>query len=169
MILAALAAACGDPVKISQSDQILPYSPQLVNYAAQTGAMAAQAYGNPFGSPSDAAALIEGLPLPGWFTTAKLTARPGPNVAANIRVVIVFNPGWKGPGMDDACRNAGALPLGPGGGASLRIAATLCADNRAISWLVAEAPTPKGPDDPAFRRLMDQVLVNLLPHKFPTP
>lgn len=169
MVLAALAAACGDPVKISQIEQLSPYSPQLVNYAAQTGAIAAEAYGNPFGTGGDAAALIEGLPLPSWFTVAKLATRPGPNVAANIRIVIVFNPGWAGPGMDDVCRNAAALPLAPEAGPNLRIAATLCADNRAVSWLVAEAPKPAGPDDRTFRRLMDQVLVNLLPNRIATP
>lgn len=169
MVLAALAAACGDPVKIAQTEQLSPYSPQLVNYAAQTGAIAAEAHGNPFGSPGDAAALIEGLPLPSWFTVAKLTTRPAPDAAANIRIVIVFNPGWRGPGMDDVCRNAGALPLAPGEGPTLRIVATLCADNRAVSWLVADAPKPASPDDRAFRRLMDQVLVNLLPNRIATP
>jgi len=155
---------CGDKVKIYQADQIGPYSPQLVSFAAKSGAMAAEIHGDVFGTPTDPEAIAASLRLPGWITKAIVTTRPGPEVASNIRLVLLFNPGFKGPAGNEACVNADALPQGPAGD-RLRVAATLCVDGKAVSWLVGEGPAASGTDDAKFRNLMDQVLLNLLPNK----
>ena len=163
LLLLAL-AACGDKVKITQADQITPYSPQLVNYAAKSGALAAEIVGDILGTPTDPEEVAAALRLPGWVTKARITTRPGPEVASNIRLVLIFNPGFKGPPDNSACSDPKRLPLAPPGD-KLTVAAAFCADGKAVSWLVGEGPAPATLDDKKFTNLMNQVLLNLLPNR----
>jgi hypothetical protein len=161
-VAATALAGCAGP-RISYSDQIPPYSRQLVDYAAQSGEFTAVIVGNPFPSPADAEAMAAAIPWPGYFTRARVTTRPGPEARSNHRAVFVFNPAWRGPALDEVCRDPAAAATRPPGAEPTRVAATFCAAERAVSWLVAEGNAGTGPGDPLYRQLMGQVMLNLLP------
>jgi len=83
-------------------------------------------------------------------------------VARNIRVVLVFNPAWAGPGGNDPCRDLASQPIRSGGPIAT-VDANLCVDGRTVAWLVADGEAGNGPTDPRFVHLMNEVMQNLLP------
>lgn len=152
-----------DGIVLHSIDQVTPYSPSFVNYAAKSGEFAAELRGSPFAAPVPPEAIANALKLPPYAIPAKVTTRPGPNAASNLRMVLVFNPAAPGPGTDEFCRNLDNIRLGRPGPMT-RVAAAFCADNRAVSWLAAEGPAGDNPRDLRFQNLMNAVILNLLPN-----
>lgn len=152
-----------DDIVVRSADQVTPYSPSFVNYAAKSGEFAAELRGSAFASSVAPETVANALKLPPYVIPAKVTTRPGPNAASNLRMVLVFNPAAPGPGTDEFCRNLDNIRLGRPG-ATTRVAAAFCADQRAVSWLAAEGPAGNNPSDPHFRKLMTAVVLNLLPN-----
>ena len=150
-------------VVVRSADQVTPYSPSFVNYAAKSGEFAAVLRGDPFATPVPPEAIASALRLPPYAIPAKVTTRPGPNAASNLRMVLVFNPAAPGPGTDEFCRDLDNIRSGRPG-PTTRVAAAFCADRRAVSWLAAEGPAGDNPQDPRFQMLMTAVILNLLPN-----
>lgn len=167
MVATSAVAGCATSasgIVVHSASQVTPYSAGFVNYAAQSGEFAAELRGNPFPAPMPPEAIASSLKLPPFAIPAKVTTRPGPNAAANLRIVLVFNPAAPGPGTSEFCRDLDQIRVAPPGPLT-RVAAAFCADQRAISWLAAEGPAADNPRDPRFRELMDAVMFNLLPSK----
>ncbi len=159
---AALAlAACAGLDRVSYMDQAALYTPGLVAYASKNGEMAVEIAGNPFAAATDAESIAGALRLPEYFAPARLTTRPGPGTASNIRLVLAFTDA-PGAAEQALCARLGTLPVRPAGGET-RIAMALCASERPASWAVAEGPVGDGPRDPRFQRLMASALFSLLP------
>jgi hypothetical protein len=91
------------------------------------------------------------------------TTRPGKSVAENYRVILIFN-GSLG-ASPDPCTGGRFRPNDDVGGTGkrLHIEAAWCNDSNAESHLVATAKGIKGPNDPAFARLIADLTLNLFP------
>jgi hypothetical protein len=131
-------------------------------YSTVRGALKAEIKGQPFATPTDPEQIAAGLRLPSWFNPKRITTRPIPETYDNLRLVLVFNPGFNGPGDDRACQDFAGLPVAPPG-ETLRLTADFCYNGRSLTRLTAATPAPSGPDDPRFRQAMAEVLANLLP------
>lgn len=165
--LTALAAllGCDDPVKISNVDRQTPYAPSLVRFAAKSGELAAVIHGNPFPTPVDAEAIANAIHLPGWLPRGtRLTTKPTPPTPTNIRVVLAFQPTWRGVREEWLCDTSSRLELAPPGG-KITVAAALCVDSKPVSWLQAEGAPAASPAAKSFQNLMNQVMANLLPDR----
>jgi hypothetical protein len=161
-LLAVIASACDNAVKVTHQGQFPPYSRGLVAELAKDGELPLRLHGEavPGADGRDIAAAIRPpawLPRGSHFTTTPTT------VERNFAVVLVFNPAFRDSGMDVVCAG-GALPrTEPGDGKKLRIAANLCYEGKSISWLYAEGPAPKAVADDNFRKLTDQIVIGLFP------
>jgi hypothetical protein len=164
---AALAlAACAGVDRISYYDRVALYTPSLVSYASKSGEMPVEIAGNPFAAPTDAENIASALQLPAHFSPARLTTRPGPGTASNVRLVMAFNATAPGAAEVALCNNLRAMPVRPGG-AETRVSVALCASERPATWLVAEGPVGDGPRDPRFQRLMASAFQTLMPLTLP--
>jgi hypothetical protein len=128
--------------------------------------MTVEIAGNPFAAAADAESIAGSLQLPPHFSPARLTTKPGPKVASNIRIAMAFNATAPGAAENDLCNRLSAMPVRPGG-PTARVSLALCADGRPASWLVAEGPVGDGPRDPRFQRLMASAFQTLLPLQVP--
>ena len=155
-------AACTGVDRITYMDWTALYTPGLVSYAAKNGEMAVEISGNPFATATDAESIAGALSLPSYFAPARLTTRPGPGTASNIRLVLAFNADVRGAAEYALCTRLSTLPVRPDGGET-RVAMAFCASERPASWAVAEGPVGDGPRDPRFQRLMATALLTLLP------
>ena len=155
-------AACAGFDRISYYDRVALYTPSLVSYASKSGEMPVEIAGNPFAAATDAEIIAGALQLPAHFSPARLTTRPGPGTASNVRLVMAFNATAPGAAESALCNNLRTLPVRTGG-AETRVSMALCASDRPAAWLVAEGPVGDGPRDPRFQRLMASALQTLLP------
>ncbi|HUN52051.1 MAG TPA: hypothetical protein VMU42_13080 [Candidatus Sulfotelmatobacter sp.] len=157
LLLALLLAACaGSGVRIGALDQSPAYDPSLVRYVTRLGTMAVEVHGSPFGSSgSDAAPVAAVLSAPGWLGAVRFV--PADIHDRGYRLVLVF-----GAGAGEACSDLPALPQ-VSAAAGLHVQASFCAGRQVLSSLVADGAAAGAPTDLAFRQMMDQVLVNLLP------
>lgn len=166
-LLAGLAAllGCDDPVKISNADRQTPYAPALVRFAAKSGELATVIHGNPFPAAVDAETIASAIHLPGWLPRGtRLTTRPSPPTPTNIRIVLAFQPTWRGVREQWLCDGNARLELAPGGG-KITVAAALCVDGTPVSWLQGQGEPAASPAAKSFQNLMNQVMANLLPDR----
>ncbi|WP_119418402.1 hypothetical protein [Desertibaculum subflavum] len=166
-LLAGLTAllGCNDPVKISNADRQTPYAPALVRFAVKSGELTAVIHGNPFPTAMDAETIASAIHLPGWLPRGtRLTTRPSPPTPTNIRVVLAFQPTWRGVREEWLCDSSAKLELAPAGG-KLIVAAALCVDAKPVSWLQGEGEAAASPAAKSFQNLMNQVMANLLPDR----
>lgn len=86
------------------------------------------------------------------FTTA-----PGPSVERNLRVVMAFNSTVD---VRDLCAS-GFRPLP--GGSGLTLKAAWCFEDREDSWVEATSDAVTSVNDPGFRDLIGETVLNLFP------
>lgn len=164
LLLASLAAlwGCDDPVKITNVDRQTPYAPALVRFAAKSGELAAVVHGNPFPVATDAETIAGAIHLPGWLPRGtRLTTKPAPGTPNNIRVVLAFQPGWRGVREEWLCDPNAKLEVEPAG-AKVLVVAALCVDTKPVAWLQGRGETAASPAAKSFQNLMNQVMANLL-------
>ena len=157
LLFAFLVAACaGSAVRIGALDQSPAYDPSLVRYVTRLGTMAVEVHGSPFGDTGDdAAPVAAALSAPGWLGPVRFA--PAAMHGRNYRLVLVF-----GAGVADACGDMANLPRSSAA-TGLHVQASFCAGRQVLSSLVADGAPAGAPSDPAFRNMMDQILINLLP------
>ena len=165
--LVSLAAlfGCDDPVKISSVDRQTPYAPALVRFAAKSGEIATVIHGTPFSTTLDAEAIGGTIRPPGWLPRGtRLTTKPSAATPTNIRIVLAFQPTWRGVREEWLCDPNAKLDLAPPGG-KLVVVAALCVDSKPVSWLQARGEAAASPAAKTFQNLMNQVMANLLPDR----
>ena len=164
-LIAMIASACDNVVKVTHQGQFSPYSRGLIAELAKGGELPLRLYGSPFADAADAREIAAAIPPPTWlprgvhFTTTPTT------IERNFAVILVFNPAFRDSGMDVVCGAGYAPPTQPGDGKKLRIAANVCYEGKSISWLYAEGPAPKELGDEHFRKLTDQIVIGLFPEQ----
>lgn len=162
-LLAVIATACDNAVKVTHQGQFFPYSRGLIAELAKNGELPLRIYGTPFAGSSDARQVAAAIGAPAWLPSGtRFTVTPT-TVARDFAVVLVFNPVFRDSGMDVVCRTGYTPPTEPPDGQKLRIAANVCYEGKSISWLRAEGPAPKAFDDANFRKLTDQIVIGLFP------
>lgn len=139
------------------------YDSSLVSGAGRSGEMTAEVHGNPFQTTVEADAIAGALRLPGWFRPAKLTTRP---TTGKSRLVLIFNPVRRHLGGRAACRGSDGIATGPPA-ARMRVQMAFCTAERLNTELVLEAPAGNGPDDPTFRKAVNDAVAVLLPSRNP--
>lgn len=165
LVTVLILGACAHRVTTIYGDgQTMLYSPGLVPYVTRSGEIDTIIRGNPFGPGpvADPEAIAASLQPPGWYAPFRFTTRPMPGRHTDARIVMIFNPIDRSSGDDDVCRAPQLQPIYRGGG-PIRLQAALCIGNRYVSHLAAMGPPASGPQDPAFRNLMDQTMTSLLP------
>ena len=118
-----------------------------------------------FVSHVDAETIARSIHLPGWLPRGTyLTTRPSPPTPTNIRVVLAFQPSWRGVREEWLCDSNAKLDLAPGGG-KVVVAAALCVDAKPVAWLQGDGESAASPAAKSFQNLMNQVMANLLPDR----
>ena len=143
------------------------YAPYLLGYAAKQGGMPTEVTGNPFPAPTKAAldrevaeSLTENHFGPEMnFVTAPLDA------SASYRVVVLFNPaphanGAKLCSSDERPQVADSQGIG--------VLAAFCTTDQRINSVGCSIRGAAGPEDPAFKKLMDQLALQLFPPQYST-
>ncbi|MFC3226761.1 hypothetical protein ACFOGJ_05935 [Marinibaculum pumilum] len=156
-----------DGLWITYNSQTSPYDPSFVQTAAESGAFYVEIYGQPFAARMDDQAIAQRISLPQWIGPTDATTMPGPDVNTNFRAILVFSPGFDGPLTDRACTAPGRIGTGTPRAGRVKLAAGFCIGERMGSILVAEQGGITGPQDPAFRSMLAQVMLALLPNANP--
>lgn len=164
-LLAVVATACDNAVKITHQGQFPPYSRAFVAELAKGGELPLRLHGAPLSLPVDGTEIAAAIRAPAWLPRGTRFTTTPTTVARNFAVVLVFNPAFRDSGMDVVCGAGFTPPTQPGDGKKLRIAANLCYEGKSISWLHAEGPAPKSLDDENFRKLTDQIVIGLFPEQ----
>lgn len=168
--LAVLLPACSQTSLLNHSYLSDNYSPYLLNYAAKRGGMVTEIIGNPFDGSKD---MIEQSVTqsfedhhfgPELDFVATPTAQATGEGREAYRVVVLFNPA---PNANSAklCSDPGR-PQAP---ASDRVSvlAAFCTTDTRVSSAAGSVGGVSSPDDPAFRKLMEQVALELFPPRSP--
>ncbi len=162
-LLAVIASACDNAVKVTHQGQFLPYSRGLVAELAKDGELPLRLYGAPFAEAVDARDIAAAIRSPAWLPRSVHFTTTPTTIDRNFAVVLIFNPAFRDSGMDVVCGPGFAPKTQSSGGKTLRIAANVCYEGKSISWLYAEGPAPKTLDDENFRKLTDQIVIGLFP------
>ena len=159
-----LLAGCTSGTTIYYSDNYTRYYPEFVRHASASGEMAMEVYGSPFGSTDagSASAIASGLKMPPGFGEARFTTTPDPK-RAKQRVVLVFNAVHPSPGGDAVCGNLKAIQLGPTAD-PMRVEMALCSSGDWVSQATVVGPRGSSPNDPAFRKTVEDGLFELIPY-----
>lgn len=171
-ILALVLTSCagGNTIVVSRVFYDPFYSTEFFRYAAREGTMPVQVYGNPFSAEPLSIQTTEGIAstlfAPGWLPHTRFTSRPAPALTEDVRVVLVFNPVHPAPGGNAACDKPASLALKPGSG-PIRVQAAFCFGGEWLTEAFAEGPRARGPDDPEFQRLINQLMPSLFPIRNP--
>lgn len=162
-LLAMLAAACDNAVKVTHQGQFSPYSRGLVGELAKGGELPLRLHGAPFAEAVDPRDIAAAIRPPAWLPRGTHFTTTPTTVERDFAVVLIFNPPFRDSGMDVVCGPGYAPRSQPGDGKKLRVAANLCYEGKSISWLYAEGPAPKSLEDENFRKLTDQIVIGLFP------
>ena len=155
-------AACAGVTTVTRTDHYPFYTPDVVQYAIADGELAAEIHGQPFpGAGTDAESIARRLSLPGIFQRTRVTTRPTADPGNDhYRLVVAFNPAGA-PIARRLCTDPDRLRAGGGDGGGLRAMAAFCAGPEIASQTFVSGPPATGPDDPAFRAAMNQLMVTL--------
>lgn len=146
------------------------YARSFVVTGAQTGEFYVQIFGQPFPQPMSDLQIAQHITMPQWLGPTTATTQPGERVNRNFRALLVFNPDFRGPLTDSACRNPERIQTVAPRTGRIRVAAGFCIGDRMGSYLVADQEHIPGPQDPRFPALLSQVMLLLLPDRdFKTP
>ena len=169
----ALGACAGvSSIKVTNVTQSSGFSMGHVQYAAASGEMFAEIRGNAFDAQSagyeedDAQSagyeedIAGALRLPSYYPRARITTRPSDESRTSQRLAFVFNPD-RPPGAALMCSDIDRVPVAPSS-SETRVHAAFCSGERLLAEAHAVGPEAAGPEDPAFRDLMRQVMVHLL-------
>ncbi len=161
-VLALGACANTGFVVVTNVTQISGFSMGHVQYAAALGEVFVEIRGNAFDSQSDdyEEAIASTLRLPASYPRARITTRPSGDARVTQRLAFVFNPN-RTPGAALMCDGIDRIPLAPSG-AETHVQAAFCSGSRRLAEAHAVGPAGTGPEDPAFKNLMRQVMLNLL-------
>ncbi len=94
-----------------------------------------------------------------WSSDARFTTDPEEAGSQTMRVVWRFN---AGSGGRPQCRGEGQGE-GPAAGGAVLINAVFCDDDYVISDVTGSIQSTRGPDDPVFSNLIQQVALELFP------
>ncbi len=158
-----LAGCAGGMNTIYFTDQWPPYSPSLVNYAAQSGTLPVQIAGNPFPSPAEPEAIANAVPIPGYIIPTKPTTMPNVNANMNFRLAFAFNPVNPNQSFDNLCRDIAGIAVRPPNGQETIIMAAFCSVDRAIAYTEGKTGPVQSLADPAYRGLMGDMMLAMLP------
>ncbi len=147
--------------------QTTPYAPSFVQTAGESGEFFVEILGQPFPVPMSDQAIAQRVAMPQWLGRTTATSNPSDKVNTNFRAILVFNPGFRGPLIDNACSNPGRIGTAEPVAGTVRVAAGFCIGSRMGSTLVAEMGAIAGPQDPAFTAFLRQVMLVLLPDRDP--
>ncbi|MHA1599988.1 MAG: hypothetical protein ACTSW2_04105 [Alphaproteobacteria bacterium] len=164
LVLAALSACAG--TSITQPAYIGTFDPLTLGYIAGKGPLYTEIVGNPFPSSDEEVGRVITSTMVGAHFGPKIeftTERDATN-SSPYRIVILFNPG-RGVGPSELCLNS-QQPTNPTVG-SLRVMAALCASKDRETSLSGSIAAVKDPDNDAFRALIRQITVELLPIRNP--
>jgi hypothetical protein len=164
-LVAIVATACDNAVKITYQGQFSPYSRALIAELARGGELPLRIYGSPFADSADAREIAAAIGAPPWLPPGTHFTTTPTTVTRDFAVVLVFNPTFRDSGMDVVCSAGFAPPTQAAHGKTLRIAAKVCYEGKSISWQRAEGPAPKSLGDAAFRKLTDQIVIGLFPER----
>ncbi|MFN4282147.1 MAG: hypothetical protein ACK4NA_05845 [Alphaproteobacteria bacterium] len=164
-LLAVVAAACDNVVKVTHQGQFSPYSRGLVAELAKDGELPLRIHGSPFADAADSREIAAAIHPPAWLPRGVRFTTTPTTVTRDFAVVLVFNPAFRDSGMEIVCRPGYAPQTQPGDGKKLRVAANVCYEGKSISWLYAEGPAPKTLGDENFRKLTDQIVIGLFPQQ----
>jgi hypothetical protein len=147
-------------VSIQETEVDPYYTPDLVRGIIADGEFPSQVRGSPFTGQADIAEKARArLRMPGWFSQARFV--PAQSVRQH-RVVLVFGPTLLGLRGKEACGDFAGMKLAPGNG-EIELVVAFCIGDRVLNQIRIQGARVKGPDDPAFGRLLDQSIVSLLP------
>ena len=159
----ALGACAGvSSIKVTNVTQSSGFSMGHVQYAAASGEMFAEIRGNAFDAQSAGYEedIAGALRLPSYYPRARITTRPSDESRTSQRLAFVFNPD-RPPGAALMCSDIDRVPVAPSS-SETRVQAAFCSGERLLAEAHAVGPEAAGPEDPAFRDLMRQVMVHLL-------
>lgn len=164
-LAALLAAGCQASGTMTGENVQTFYHPGLVGYVARDGALPLAAFGQPFQPGTDvAAALQAGLMPPAGSGASRFAATPAAHAGEGGRVVLAFDGPSDGAAL---CRlPQGAASAGADGG-KVRVMAAFCLGDDVASEVQLVTQRPGSPDDPAFRRELQTMLIRLLPDHAP--
>jgi hypothetical protein len=158
--LLVLLAACGG--EIISGDVVRAGAPDDFSAAAATGEMATVIVGNPFAEPATRVeAAIVGA-MQGHHPRARLrfTTRPGPAALPDHRIVVMFDPP-RALVPRALCADVGGLRPAAAG-PRLRLLAVFCAEGEVVSFVDASTAAAETADHPAVRRLIANVMEELI-------
>ena len=117
-------------------------------------------HGNPFGMAAAdfAKAVTDNMQGANFGRRSNFTTTPGKSAEKNLRVVMAFNADTDSYGLCET-DTVKARPTGP----TLRLTAAWCFGDRQDSLVEAEVDVSKGVDDPRFRELVQETVLNLFP------
>lgn len=156
---AAFLAACSN---VSLQSEYNPSSYDYRNFATYHGDRDTHVdvYGNPFGMDAStfAEAVTDHMQGANFGRPTNFTTAPGPSAERNLRVVMAFNSPMA---TYNLCE---ARPTGGGERSDgLVLKAAWCFDDREDSTVEARIAGATGPNDPRFRALVRETVLNLFP------
>ncbi len=167
-LLATLLGGCfGNGPILTHNDVAGAYEPDFLRVVGTGGnELRTIVVGNPFGGSAEVARdlTIEAMQGAVAFTPVRFAAQPARAHPANYRVYMVYQPAIT-QAAGALCR--GETPLAGQASAGLRLLAVYCGGSFAMSEITGRMEVMPSPGDPAFRSLVRQVTLNLLPPSNP--
>ena len=138
--------------------------PQSFQYAARDGDIHVAILNNPFSADraSVERSITESMTGHSAAQVKRFLAVPEGAAQPPARVVMLFNPPPAMSGLDLCEARSAAFADGAADG-RLRLLASFCVGAQAQSRVTASMPLPAAPDDPRFRSLIGQTMLNLIP------
>lgn len=160
-----LVAACSaDDIVISGTgSRGLPYDPSIVRYVISQGDMPLEVHGNPSNLPDRSfVELVESsLKIDPFFGSLAFRTQAKKRNAHSFRVVLVFSTTVSRVDPRRICRRD--LPADATPGVALYVAGAFCDRDKALSGNTALTNLPSTFDDPIVQRLLDQLILEMLP------
>lgn len=167
MVAALLSGCFGSGPILTHNDVAGAYEPDFLRVVGTGGnELRTIVVGNPFGGSAEATrdATIEAMQGAVAFTPVRFAAQPGRAHPANYRVYMVYQPAIT-QAAGALCR--GEAPQAGRASAGLRLLAVYCGGSFAMSEITGRMEVMPSLGDPAFRSLVRQVTLNLLPPSNP--
>lgn len=156
-----LAGCAGTASRIGGVQYESYYDPMLVRYAARSGEIPVVVRGSPFAAGGDPTAIVAVMRPPAWLADARFVLSGKAEANAYYRVVLLFGTIPGGRSAEAACGYSEIAE--PTINGSDHLQAAFCAGSRPVTSLIADGPTVRNAEDPAFRDFLGQVVTVLLP------
>ncbi len=164
LLIAAATAGCAQLGAGARSEVSPFYRPSLVNYVAREGTFPLVVHGDPFDLPAGrtAEAVRGATTLPAWAQRAALVADRDAEEGRGLRLVIIFDPVDPNLTARRVCGNLDEVETNPPSG-GLHVLAAFCRAGEWITDASLRGARPASPEDSAFRKFMDRVILAALP------